>query len=50
MEIINNGYGKNTSKGYSRIDRWNDKATQELSDRYKDILRLIGEDPDRPGL
>ncbi len=50
MEVINNGYGKNTDKGYSRVDRWNDKSTRELAEMYREILRVIGEDPDRHGL
>ncbi len=50
MEVINNGYGKNTDKGYSRVDRWNDKSTGELMGIYQEILRLIGEDPERHGL
>lgn len=50
MEIKDNGYGNNSEKGYSKIDRWNNKTTKELRDHYKNILELIGEDPGREGL
>ena len=50
MEVINNGYGKNTEKGYTRVDRWNDASTKKISELYRDILKLMGEDPNRPGL
>ncbi len=46
METSNN----NGDKGYSKIERWNDETTEKLSGHYKEILRLIGEDPDREGL
>lgn len=50
MEVINNGYGKNTEKGYTRVDRWNDASTKKIAELYKEILELMGEDPDRHGL
>lgn len=46
METSNN----NGDRGYSKIERWNDETTEKLSGHYKEILRLIGEDPDREGL
>lgn len=36
--------------GYKRIDSYNQEATEELSKHYKEVLRLIGEDPEREGL
>lgn len=50
MEVVNNGYGKNTNEGYSRVDRWNTESTMELSELYGKILGLLGEDPGRDGL
>ena len=50
MEVINNGYGKNTDKGYTRVDRWNEKSTNKIAKLYKEILSLMGENPDRHGL
>lgn len=37
-------------EGYERIDQYDEKAIAQLSDHYKDILRTIGENPDREGL
>jgi len=37
-------------EGYFREDRYNDDVTEKLAYHYKEILRLIGEDPDREGL
>lgn len=35
---------------YSREDSYDDKTIVELSGHYREILRLLGEDPDREGL
>ncbi len=35
---------------YSRIDRFDDKTVEKLEYHYKEILKLIGEDPEREGL
>lgn len=50
MQIINNGFGTVEESSYSRIDFWDDERTQKLADHYKEILKLLGEDPDREGL
>ncbi|MCF8224544.1 MAG: GTP cyclohydrolase I FolE [Bacteroidales bacterium] len=50
MKIINYGSGQNENDGYTRIDEFDNKATQELSEHYREILKLIGEDPSRDGL
>ncbi len=50
MKIINNGCGNGHDNGYTKIDRWNDKTTKELSFHYKKIIDLIGEDSSREGL
>lgn len=36
--------------GYEKRDLYNQKAITELAHHYHEILRLIGEDPDREGL
>ena len=35
---------------YKRIDEYNDETILELATHYKEILRLIGENPEREGL
>ncbi|MBQ0159660.1 MAG: GTP cyclohydrolase I FolE [Bacteroidales bacterium] len=37
-------------KGYIKIDQYDDKCVAELASHYKEILRLLGEDPQREGL
>ncbi len=44
--IANEGNGK----GYVKIDRFDDKTTKGLSENYKEILNLVGEDANREGL
>ena len=36
--------------GYQKIDQYDAKKVEELAAHYKEILRLLGEDPDREGL
>jgi len=50
MDSINNGLGKNRSGGYDRIDRWDDNTTAKVTEHYKEILGLLGEDGRREGL
>lgn len=40
----------NQLDGYEKIDLYNYKNVDELAGHYKNILKLIGEDPDREGL
>ena len=35
---------------YEKVEEFDQKTTEELSFHYKEILRLIGENPDREGL
>lgn len=35
---------------FSREDKYNDETTQKLAYHYKEILALLGEDPEREGL
>jgi GTP cyclohydrolase I len=38
------------NNGYKRVDEFNDETTKKLAYHYKEILGLIGEDPEREGL
>lgn len=40
----------NNSNGYERIDIFDEKSTKELSENYRNILNIIGEDISREGL
>lgn len=40
----------NLMDGYEKIDSYNDEAVEQLSNHYRSIIKLIGEDPDRDGL
>ncbi|MCK5691713.1 MAG: GTP cyclohydrolase I FolE [Bacteroidales bacterium] len=50
MELINNGLGGNRKGGYDRIERWDEKTNTALTEHYKEILNLLGEDGEREGL
>jgi len=50
MDKINNGLGKNQVGGYDRIDRYDDETTSKMTENYKDVISLLGEDVDREGL
>ncbi|MBN1131719.1 MAG: GTP cyclohydrolase I FolE [Bacteroidales bacterium] len=50
MKIINSGSGKNNNGGYDNIEEWNERTTSELTGHYREILKIIGEDPLREGL
>jgi GTP cyclohydrolase I len=47
MDIIANA---GNGKGYSKVDRFDDKITEKLAENYKNILKTIGEDINREGL
>lgn len=36
--------------GYKKIDQYDEQCVKELAAHYKEILRLLGEDPSREGL
>ncbi len=38
------------TKGYKRVDEFDDETTQKLAFHYKEILGLLGEDQNREGL
>jgi GTP cyclohydrolase I len=50
MDIVNNGLGENITGGYDRIDRWDNETTEKVTEHYKAILELLGEDGKREGL
>ncbi len=50
MEIINNGIGTDPEGGFIKVERYNKETTDKLAYHYKEILELIGEDPNREGL
>jgi len=38
------------NRGYRRVDEFDEETTQKLAYHYKEILGLLGEDPEREGL
>ena len=51
MRDLNKEMGKqNEMDGYSKIDAYNPELIKKLSVHYYEILKLIGEDPDREGV
>ena len=36
--------------GYQKIDKYDEQCVSEMAAHYKEILRLLGEDPEREGL
>jgi len=40
----------NNGDGYQKIERYNDKTTNEIAGHYQKVLDLLGEDIDREGL
>lgn len=38
------------SRGYEKIERYDEKTLQALASHYKEIIRLLGEDTEREGL
>jgi GTP cyclohydrolase I len=41
---------ENMMDGYEKLDVYNEDTIRKLSINYKDILKLVGEDPERDGL
>ncbi|HDJ32970.1 MAG TPA: GTP cyclohydrolase I FolE [Bacteroidetes bacterium] len=50
MEIINDGIETRDDFGYSKIERYDAESTRQLAENYRNILKLLGEDPAREGL
>jgi len=49
MEKLNDGSGR-LSDGYNKIEKWNPEVIAEIAGYYRNILKLLGEDPEREGL
>jgi GTP cyclohydrolase IA len=41
---------ENLMDGYEKIDNYNLRSVNKMAKNYKEILRLVGEDPEREGL
>ncbi len=41
---------ENVMDGYARNDQYNPEAIRRIAERYREVLRDVGEDPDREGL
>lgn len=41
---------KKVNKNYEKLEEWDQETTEELAGHYHEILRLIGENPEREGL
>ena len=50
MKVINSGLGPKEGDGYNRIDEFSPDITHSISEHYKKILGLLGEDSSREGL
>lgn len=50
MKTINNGSVTNEDSGYSINERLNMETTKKLEKNYREVLKLIGENPKRAGL
>jgi GTP cyclohydrolase I len=50
MDNYNNGVDPDSDFGYLRIDRYNEKRTEELTKLYEQVLNTLGENIDREGL
>jgi GTP cyclohydrolase I len=50
MDNYNNGVDPDSDFGYLRIDRYNEKRTEELTKLYEQVLNVLGENIDREGL
>jgi GTP cyclohydrolase I len=50
MDIHSNGFTEEEHEGYIKIDRYNEEKISTLASHYREVLRNIGEDPEREGL
>lgn len=49
-DVSNDMYEDNTMDGYQRLDNYNKETIQKLMPLYREIIKLIGEDPNREGV
>ncbi len=50
LEVLNNGITTKEDYGYSKIEKYDNESTEKIARNYKEILALIGENPEREGL
>jgi len=50
MDLVNNGSGITKEKGYNKIEMWDNEVTGKMAGHYTEILKYLGEDPNREGL
>ncbi|MBU0764925.1 MAG: GTP cyclohydrolase I FolE [Bacteroidetes bacterium] len=50
MEYLNSMLETNESNGFTKIEKFDEEMTDKLAGHYSEILRLLGEDPERDGL
>ena len=49
-ELLNGTDFNQTDDGYKKVDQYNPELVSSIADHYKDILKSMGEDPEREGL
>jgi len=50
MEYIDDDFDEDERVSYRRLDLYNEKKTETLAALYRDVIKELGEDPDREGL
>jgi len=50
MKVINEGKESKDANGYIRIDSYDDEKTARIASIYREVLEILGENPDREGL
>jgi GTP cyclohydrolase IA len=50
MKVTDKDKESNDANGYMRIDSYDDEKTTRIASIYKEVLEILGEDPDREGL
>lgn len=50
IEVINSGINTREDFGYAKVEKYHHETTEKMAFHYKEILRLLGEDPEREGL
>lgn len=50
IEVINSGIHTREDFGYAKVEKYHPETTEKMAFHYKEILRLLGEDPEREGL
>lgn len=45
MEFINQGIEIEDDAGYTKVERYNDESTENLTQAYYNVLKNLGDDP-----